>query len=143
MAAILLTLLLWGGPCMAEGMNEPERISRLGLSWGSCFECGLGSREPGMTSRGAFTVRAARGGRDRWLAPDKAKHVVVSAVLVWGVYRLYHGELGNDRGDSRVVAAGITGLLGLGKELRDRRFSGRDLVADGVGIGVGLVLFTH
>ena len=84
----------------------------------------------------------ARGG-DRWVAPDKAKHLVVSAALVWAAYRVYHGELHNDGHDARWVAGGFTGVVGIGKEIHDVRFSTRDLVADGVGAALGLLFLTH
>jgi uncharacterized protein YfiM (DUF2279 family) len=74
---------------------------------------------------------------DPWLGSDKFRHFLLSyAVTAFTFASLRSGGLrAND-----ALAGGMTAaaMAGLGKEVHDRRrgglFSGRDLVADGVGI---------
>lgn len=84
---------------------------------------------------------------DRWIAKDKAFHVGASAAIVGLAYHSYHCQLRNPKGDSRVLAISLSSLCGIGKELWDlkrspRSLSWKDLAADGVGILLGVALFT-
>ncbi len=84
---------------------------------------------------------------DKWLGEDKVKHLMVSTFLTGIGYRLCYDGFDCPVDRSRVVASSLTFSLGLGKELRDRTqmgeiFSFKDLVADLLGIGMGLLLFT-
>jgi len=90
-----------------------------------------------------YAVRA----EDRWIARDKALHVGASAGIIGLVYHSYHCQLKNPEGGSRVFAVSLSAACGLGKELWDskkvpRGLSWKDLVADGVGILLGVALFT-
>jgi len=121
-------------------------------SAGSSWRAAAWGRRPGDGStRGAAVHRAHPPGTATaapgFLRPlvgfDKLLHVTISALLVGGIYGIYHDELNNDRDDSRVVAAAGTGAIGVVKEMRDRRFSVPDLAADAAGIAIGLALLTE
>lgn len=85
--------------------------------------------------------------QDRWLARDKARHLLASFMLTGAMmYRLRFYE-GWDTFSSRITGAGVTFGLGVVKELRDRstsapcnRFSWKDLVADLAGVCLGILL---
>ena len=84
---------------------------------------------------------------DRWLAIDKLAHFLVSLSLVGMSYALLNGRgLEIDPDQARLISAGSVALLGLAKEFQDSRrgsgFSYKDLVADGIGIAVGITIFT-
>jgi len=76
---------------------------------------------------------------DRWLGSDKVKHALVSGgALAFGFAGLR--TVGVDRRPALVGAALSTAAIAVGKEVRDRRvtgrFSARDLVADALGATV-------
>ncbi|MDO9026792.1 MAG: hypothetical protein Q7U87_02820 [bacterium] len=84
---------------------------------------------------------------DRWLARDKASHLAVSAALVGFSYHLLRYEQQGGREQSRNLAAGISLGWGLAKETRDasrpgNHFCFRDLAADLLGAGLGILIFT-
>lgn len=85
---------------------------------------------------------------DRWLARDKLEHVAVSAFLSGVSYSIFRDFCYNKQKSSAYFSASLTFGLGLGKEFCDRRaprgkFSYRDLVADILGIGLGLLIATR
>jgi putative lipoprotein len=85
---------------------------------------------------------------DRWLAWDKVEHFGVSAYLSAVSYKIYHDFYNNHREPSLYFSGILTLSLGLGKELYDKKkpngkFSYKDLVADVLGIGVGLWIATR
>jgi uncharacterized protein YfiM (DUF2279 family) len=80
---------------------------------------------------------------DRWLAWDKVEHFGVSAYLSVVSYKIYHDFYHNHKKSSLCFSGGLTFSLGLGKEVYDEKkpsgdFSYKDLVADILGIGMGL-----
>jgi uncharacterized protein YfiM (DUF2279 family) len=80
---------------------------------------------------------AALGEEDPWFGSDKFRHFLLSyAVTAFTFASLRSGGLGGD--DALAGGMAAAAVAGLGKEAHDRRrgglFSGRDLVADGVGI---------
>ena len=84
---------------------------------------------------------------DRWLARDKASHLALSAALVGFSYHLLRYEQQERRATSRNLAAGISLGWGLAKETRDtsrpgNHFCFRDLAADLLGAGLGILIFT-
>ncbi len=90
---------------------------------------------------------APREFQDRWIARDKALHLGASAAIVGLVYHSYHCQFRNPESDSRVLAVSVSTGCGIGKELWDLRKSPRglswkDLVANGVGVLLGVLLFT-
>ncbi|MCK4427022.1 MAG: hypothetical protein KAW16_00910 [candidate division Zixibacteria bacterium] len=85
---------------------------------------------------------------DRWLAWDKVEHFGVSAYLSAVSYKVYHDFYHNHKESSLYFSFSLTFSLGLGKEVYDQRrpngkFSYKDLVADILGIGVGLWIATR
>ena len=85
---------------------------------------------------------------DRWLAWDKVEHFGVSAYLSAISYKIYHDFYHNHKESSLYFSCGLTFGLGLGKEVYDEkrpdgRFSYKDLVADILGIGLGLWIATR
>jgi len=84
---------------------------------------------------------------DRWLARDKASHLALSAALVGFSYHLLRYEQHKPGASSRNLAAGISIGWGLAKETRDasrpgNHFCYKDLTADLLGVGLGILIFT-
>ncbi len=85
---------------------------------------------------------------DRFIAPDKAKHFLASAISTVFVFELAHQSAGWNRGRSRGAALGFSVGLGLSKELwdqsrRQHHFSWKDLVADLAGITAGMIIINQ
>ena len=84
--------------------------------------------------------------QDRWIAMDKAKHVGGS--MLWTLSTQYVLVVKADwrSRDALPVSAISTATVGLAKEVYDRyagptrHFSSRDLVADALGIGLGVLV---
>ena len=84
--------------------------------------------------------------QDRWIAEDKARHLVTSMVAVGFGYS--GARLVSLKGDEALIAAAAgAAAAGILKEVYDKRsgkpFSLRDLAWDAVGIGLGLVLVSN
>jgi putative lipoprotein len=94
-----------------------------------------------------FTLgRAPELPRDGWFGPDKLQHFFTSAFvqsLGYGVLR----RAGADNSPAIAGASAVTAIVGVGKELRDRRtkgdFSARDLAWDAAGAGSASVLLVR
>jgi uncharacterized protein YfiM (DUF2279 family) len=91
--------------------------------------------------------RAARPSEDRWLARDKARHVVFSGLWTLSTQYVLVNKADWSEGDALPLSVASSATVGLAKELYDASrpegtVSGKDLVADGVGISVavGLIL---
>ncbi|KPL18948.1 MAG: hypothetical protein AMJ92_05585 [candidate division Zixibacteria bacterium SM23_81] len=85
---------------------------------------------------------------DSWWTRDKRLHLVVSAGMVGVGFHLLHDRWLCEAEDSRIMAVSLTALGCVIKEVTDKRktpptCSYKDLAADGLGILVGLFLFTH
>lgn len=85
---------------------------------------------------------------DRWLAWDKVEHLGISAYLSAISYKIYHDFYNNHKESSLYFSGSLTFSLGLGKEIYDEKrpngkFSYKDLVADILGIGLGLWIATR
>jgi hypothetical protein len=83
---------------------------------------------------------------DRWFGADKAQHALLSgATLAFSFAGLR--SVGMHRRPALVAAGLPTAAVGLGKELRDRRvtgrFSVRDLAADAVGAALYAALLAR
>jgi len=85
--------------------------------------------------------------RDRWWARDKARHVVFSGLWTLSTQYVLVRKADWSEGDALPVSMATSGTVGLAKELYDAsrsggRASGKDLVANAVGIGlaVGVIL---
>jgi putative lipoprotein len=94
-----------------------------------------------------FTLgRAPEHSRDAWFGPDKLQHFFTSAFvqsLGYGVLR----RAGADPGPAITGASVVTAIVGVGKEVRDRRtkgeFSVRDLTWDAAGAGSASLLLVR
>jgi putative lipoprotein len=94
-----------------------------------------------------FTLsRAPEHSRDAWFGPDKLQHFFTSAFVQsvgYGVLR----RAGADRGPAITGASLVTAIVGVGKEVRDRRtkgeFSVRDLTWDAAGAGSASLLLVR
>ena len=87
-------------------------------------------------------------GQDGWWGRDKRLHLVVSAGMVGVGFHLLHDRWHCAADESRILAVSLTGLAGVIKELTDGRKtpstrSYKDLLADGLGILVGVFLFAQ
>ena len=85
---------------------------------------------------------------DSWGARDKRMHLLVSAGIVAAGYHLLHDRWDVQAEDSRKISLSVTALAGLLKEFSDSRkvpstCSYKDLIADGIGILVGIMIFTR
>lgn len=78
--------------------------------------------------------------RDRWFARDKGKHFLASVAIQIAAYGAL--RVADARPNAALVGASVVTMsAGIGKEVHDARGPGalswRDLVWDGVGLGVG------
>lgn len=92
----------------------------------------------------ADTVATPRVTQDRWLGPDKVKHLVVAAAAQSGTYAAL--RFGADHGAALAGATVATVALGVVKERLDRRgtgFSVRDLAWDAAGIALATFVLTR
>lgn len=84
--------------------------------------------------------------RDRWIAMDKAKHLGGSALLTLSAQYVLVVKSGWTRDDALPLSVGTAASIGLAKELYDRYagptrfFSTKDLVADALGIALGVLV---
>lgn len=86
--------------------------------------------------------------QDGWIAKDKLLHIIHSAALVGLSYHIYHCQFRNPEYNSKVFAASFTGICGFAKELHDgkkesSKFSAKDMVANFIGIGIGILIFAQ
>jgi putative lipoprotein len=94
-----------------------------------------------------FTLgRAPEHSRDAWFGPDKLQHFFTSAFvqsLGFGVLR----RAGAEQGPAITGASVVTAIVGVGKEVHDRRtkgeFSVRDLAWDAAGAGSASLLLVR
>jgi uncharacterized protein YfiM (DUF2279 family) len=84
---------------------------------------------------------------DSWLGRDKLLHIVVSSAIVGLAYHTYHCEFRNPNPGARMFSISLSGVAGVGKEVWDKFDEGcpslKDIVADFVGIGLGVFIFTY
>ena len=85
--------------------------------------------------------------KDRWLAVDKYQHVVASAFLMGVSYNMARVEGKMTRKNAMVLGCSFSFSLGITKEIRDYFHpkgvaSFKDIVADVLGIGLGILCFT-
>jgi len=83
---------------------------------------------------------------DKWIAKDKGLHIIHSACAVGLTYHIYHCELNNNHSGAVKFSVSLTSLAGITKEIFDSKkkpssSSWRDLVADAIGIGLGVLIF--
>ncbi len=80
---------------------------------------------------------------DRWLARDKARHVVFSGLWTLSTQYVLVKKADWSTGNALSVSVATSAAVGLGKELYDAsridgQASGKDLVANAVGIGLAV-----
>jgi len=94
----------------------------------------------------AFRLATAPPAPDRWFGEDKLRHFFLSFAAIGTAYAAAR-TAGLEPGPARAAAAAATAAAGVWKEHRDRRagsrFSAKDLVWDGLGLGAGLALTAH
>ena len=84
-----------------------------------------------------LSLTGAASAQDRWNGPDKPKHIAVSAFSAVVVESVFADSL------TPLQRVGLAMVPGVAKELFDMRkggsgFSGKDLVADALGVGFGM-----
>lgn len=87
-------------------------------------------------------------GEDDWLGGDKAKHLLAGMLLTGAVAYYYQHHQGWSYENSAMFGMGLTFSLGIVKEIRDAQkpngtFSWKDVTANVVGIGLGVVLLSR
>lgn len=85
---------------------------------------------------------------DSWLGKDKADHFLVSAFLTAGCYFFLEEEKKYNKQTVIQRSVGFAFSIGLAKEIRDGFLTGRagsikDIVANVVGIGVTLLMYSE
>jgi uncharacterized protein YfiM (DUF2279 family) len=85
---------------------------------------------------------------DSWFAKDKADHFLVSAFLTAGSYYFLTEEQQYSKKNAIRGSFGFAFSIGLTKEIRDGFLKGRagsikDIVANALGIGVTLLLYSE
>jgi len=86
--------------------------------------------------------------KDSWFAVDKYRHVVASAFLMGVSYNIARVEGKWNRKNAIMMGCSFSFSIGLTKEFRDYFSpkgvaSFKDIVADIVGIGLGVLCFTE
>lgn len=85
---------------------------------------------------------------DSWFGKDKADHFLVSAFLTAGAYYFLAEEQRYNKQQAIGGSFGFAFSIGLSKEIRDGFLKGRagsikDIVADVLGIGATLILYSE
>lgn len=84
--------------------------------------------------------------QDKWLSEDKFEHIFVSSFLLGITYYLSHYEFERTKREATQVAIGLSLSTGILKELYDLKDRGtpsfKDILADVVGIIIGILIFT-
>ena len=100
---------------------------------------------PGPRAMRAEPTRPARRPvhRDRWWARDKARHLVFSGLWTLSTQYVLVHKAGWSDGNALPASVASSATVGLAKELYDAsriggRASGKDLVANAVGIGLAV-----
>jgi uncharacterized protein YfiM (DUF2279 family) len=85
--------------------------------------------------------------KDKWFSGDKLLHFSASAAITGLTYHFYVNRLNRPEDRGRVYSVSLTALVGIGKELYDKKkkgyFSWKDLVWDGLGLAVGYFVFVY
>jgi uncharacterized protein YfiM (DUF2279 family) len=84
---------------------------------------------------------------DRWFSQDKFLHFSVCASIVGLSYHTLVCRLNRDENQGKIYSISFTALIGLGKEIYDKKkkghFSYKDLCWDGAGLVIGYFAFIH
>ncbi|MGB9720426.1 MAG: hypothetical protein ACPL28_02955 [bacterium] len=84
---------------------------------------------------------------DAWLSQDKFLHFSACASMVGLSYHTLVCRLNKNENQGKVYSISFTALIGLGKEIYDKKkkghFSWKDLCWDGAGMAAGYFAFIH
>ncbi|HEC77809.1 MAG TPA: hypothetical protein ENI34_01530 [candidate division WOR-3 bacterium] len=84
---------------------------------------------------------------DSWFSRDKFLHFSTSSALTGITYSFWLKQLKQDENRGKIYSVSLSALLGVGKELYDKKkkglFSWKDLFWDGVGVAVGYLIFLN
>ncbi len=85
--------------------------------------------------------------KDTWFSQDKYLHSSTCAAISGFAYHFYVCRLEKEEKAGKFFSVSVTALIGIGKEIYDKKkkghFSWKDLFWDGVGLAVGYLLFIH
>jgi len=107
------------------------------------------SKEPSSVAqharhRIAFSSKTVH---DKWFSEDKFLHFSASAAISGFTYHVSLRHLDTCEKRGRIYSISLTALLGIAKEFYDKKksghFSWKDLFWDGVGLGVGYLVFVR
>lgn len=130
---VLLLLLLSASPApAADAVRPPDSLTAAAVA----FELRYGAGPPSPPPP-----------RDRWLGRDKVQHVVFSGLWTLSTQYVLVSKAGWTEADALPVSIASGATIGILKELYDAsrltgRASGKDLVADAVGIGLAVGVIT-
>jgi len=84
---------------------------------------------------------------DKWFSQDKFLHFYACASIVGLSYHTLVCRLKRDEKEGKIYSISFTALVGLGKEVYDKKkkghFSWKDLCWDGAGLAIGYFAFIH
>lgn len=94
------------------------------------------------------SYRLAARPTDPWLGKDKADHFIASAFLAGSCYYWGRTEFGHSHDNAVIFSLCSVGGLGLAKEVYDGlsnrgTASWKDLLADFLGIGIGILILAN
>lgn len=128
---LLISLLLFVSACW--GQNGFEYKNKFNL---------VAQKPVPKIERQSFKVTFT----DSWFGKDKVDHFLVSSFLTAGSFYLIKEEQNLSQQKSMILSIGFAFSLGIAKEIRDglmrsNAASVKDVVADILGIGIGVFLF--
>jgi len=84
---------------------------------------------------------------DTWFSQDKFLHFSACASITGLTYHVYVCRLKRDEDRGEVYSISLTALVGIGKEIYDKKknghFSWKDLFWDGLGLAAGYFVFIY
>lgn len=84
---------------------------------------------------------------DEWFSQDKFLHFYFCATMVGLGYHTLVCRMDRDETESKIFSISFTAMVGIGKEIYDKKkkgkFSWKDLCWDGAGLAVGYFAFIH
>jgi uncharacterized protein YfiM (DUF2279 family) len=90
-------------------------------------------------------VSLVKPSRDPWLSQDKFLHFSACAAIAGFTHHIYVYNFKKDENSGKIYSISLTGLVGLGKEIYDRKkkgqFSWKDLFWDGLGLTAAYFIF--
>lgn len=86
--------------------------------------------------------------KNQWFTKDKVLHLGGSAIVTYWNYGISKDIYGSSHKKSLYFSVSFTSVLGLGKEFSDKelkqsKWSWRDIVYDAAGISLGLIMINN